>query len=309
MIERVARPPGRATASTRPSCRSATGPTPSLDAYPDGRCAGVRLHLRRRARAARHRRRHRASRPADGGIDDTVRGGQRRRAHRPRPHRPGRLPPPTRAPRPPSPSRRSTTRPASAWSRPTRDGRVVAFIEKPPPGEAPTNLINAGTYVLEPSVLDRIPPGRRVSIERETFPALVADGHALRAGVRRLLARRRHARPPTSAANLALAGQPRSAWWRSMPTARRRSGRAPVDGLGDRAGVVVEAGRGDRGVRRPAGCADRPCDAVVRRLGRRAPRRRSARAPGVGRRSPCSATGAEVDARRGPLRAAPACPS
>ncbi len=56
------------------------------------------------------------------------------------------------------------------------DGRVVAFIEKPAPGEAPTNLINAGTYVLDPSVLERIPDGRRVSIERETFPSLVADG-------------------------------------------------------------------------------------------------------------------------------------
>ena len=56
------------------------------------------------------------------------------------------------------------------------DGRVQAFVEKPPPGEAPTDLINAGTYVLEPSVLDRIPDGRRVSIERETFPAMVADG-------------------------------------------------------------------------------------------------------------------------------------
>jgi mannose-1-phosphate guanylyltransferase len=56
------------------------------------------------------------------------------------------------------------------------DGRVIAFIEKPRREEAPTNLINAGTYVLEPSVLDRIPGGRRVSIERETFPALVAEG-------------------------------------------------------------------------------------------------------------------------------------
>jgi mannose-1-phosphate guanylyltransferase len=56
------------------------------------------------------------------------------------------------------------------------DGRVQAFIEKPPPGEAPSNWINAGTYVLEPSVLDRIPGGRKVSIERETFPAMVADG-------------------------------------------------------------------------------------------------------------------------------------
>ena len=39
------------------------------------------------------------------------------------------------------------------------DGRVIAFIEKPPRDEAPTNLINAGTYVLEPSVLDRIAAG------------------------------------------------------------------------------------------------------------------------------------------------------
>ncbi|HEY8546686.1 MAG TPA: NDP-sugar synthase [Acidimicrobiales bacterium] len=56
------------------------------------------------------------------------------------------------------------------------DGRVLAFVEKPPRDEAPTNLINAGTYVLEPSVLDRIPGGRKVSVERETFPAMAADG-------------------------------------------------------------------------------------------------------------------------------------
>ena len=56
------------------------------------------------------------------------------------------------------------------------DGRVLAFVEKPPPGEAPTDLVNAGFYVLEASVLDRIPRGRRVNIERETFPAMVGDG-------------------------------------------------------------------------------------------------------------------------------------
>ena len=56
------------------------------------------------------------------------------------------------------------------------DGRVQAFVEKPPRDEAPTDLINAGYYVLEPSVLDRIPAGRKVNIERETFPAMVADG-------------------------------------------------------------------------------------------------------------------------------------
>ena len=62
---------------------------------------------------------------------------------------------------------------------PTDDaGRVVAFIEKPPRDSAPTNFINAGIYVLEPSVLQRIPEGRRVSVEREIFPSL-ADAGAL----------------------------------------------------------------------------------------------------------------------------------
>ena len=56
------------------------------------------------------------------------------------------------------------------------ESRVTAFIEKPAPGAAPTNLINAGCYVLEPSVLELVPTGRRVSIERETFPALAEHG-------------------------------------------------------------------------------------------------------------------------------------
>jgi mannose-1-phosphate guanylyltransferase len=60
---------------------------------------------------------------------------------------------------------------------PTDDeGRVLAFVEKPPRDEAPTDLINAGTYVLEASVLDRIAADRKVSIEREVFPAMVDDG-------------------------------------------------------------------------------------------------------------------------------------
>jgi mannose-1-phosphate guanylyltransferase len=56
------------------------------------------------------------------------------------------------------------------------DGRVLGFIEKPAPEEATTNLINAGVYVLEPRILDRIPPGRTYSAERELFPAVVTDG-------------------------------------------------------------------------------------------------------------------------------------
>jgi NDP-sugar pyrophosphorylase family protein len=58
------------------------------------------------------------------------------------------------------------------------DGEVREFVEKPPAGEAPTNWINAGTYVLEASVLERIPRDRNVSIERETFPSLLDErGH------------------------------------------------------------------------------------------------------------------------------------
>ncbi|MET0145975.1 MAG: NDP-sugar synthase [Ilumatobacteraceae bacterium] len=55
------------------------------------------------------------------------------------------------------------------------DGRIVRFVEKPPPGTEPSNLINAGTYVFEPSVLELIPPGR-VSVERHTFPKVAAGG-------------------------------------------------------------------------------------------------------------------------------------
>lgn len=53
-------------------------------------------------------------------------------------------------------------------------GTVLRFVEKPAPGETPSNLINAGTYVLEASVLDLIEPDCRISVERDTFPRLVA---------------------------------------------------------------------------------------------------------------------------------------
>jgi mannose-1-phosphate guanylyltransferase len=56
------------------------------------------------------------------------------------------------------------------------DGRVETFLEKPRPEEIDTDLINAGLYVLEPEVLDLVPSGRPVSIEREVFPQLAADG-------------------------------------------------------------------------------------------------------------------------------------
>jgi mannose-1-phosphate guanylyltransferase len=56
------------------------------------------------------------------------------------------------------------------------DGRVLEFVEKPPPDQAPSRWINAGTYVLEPDVLELIHHEGPVSIERVTFPALAAEG-------------------------------------------------------------------------------------------------------------------------------------
>jgi mannose-1-phosphate guanylyltransferase len=55
------------------------------------------------------------------------------------------------------------------------DGRVREFREKPHGPEPVSGLINAGTYVLEPRALDGIESGRAVSIERETFPDLIAS--------------------------------------------------------------------------------------------------------------------------------------
>jgi mannose-1-phosphate guanylyltransferase len=53
-------------------------------------------------------------------------------------------------------------------------GRVTAFLEKTP--NPVTNRINAGCYVFRREVIDQIPTGRRVSVERETFPGLISSG-------------------------------------------------------------------------------------------------------------------------------------
>lgn len=56
------------------------------------------------------------------------------------------------------------------------DMRVRRFLEKPAADEVTTNLVNAGIYVMEREVLEMIPAGREVSIEREVFPELQAMG-------------------------------------------------------------------------------------------------------------------------------------
>lgn len=55
-------------------------------------------------------------------------------------------------------------------------GTVLDFHEKPGPEHAGAGLINAGTYVLEKSVLADVAAGREVSIEREVFPSLIGKG-------------------------------------------------------------------------------------------------------------------------------------
>ncbi len=54
------------------------------------------------------------------------------------------------------------------------EGTVTAFLEKTQ--DPPTDQINAGSYVFKREVIDRIPKGRAVSVEREVFPGLLSDG-------------------------------------------------------------------------------------------------------------------------------------
>lgn len=53
------------------------------------------------------------------------------------------------------------------------DGFITGFVEKPPPGEAPSRLVNAGAWIFERRIVDEIPPGA-VRVEETLFPSLVA---------------------------------------------------------------------------------------------------------------------------------------
>ena len=261
----------------------------------------MRAALRGRGRAARHRRRD----PLRGRRHRrALRRLQRRRAHRPRSRRDGARSTTSAARRRRSRSRRSRTRARSVSCRRDADGGVIAFVEKPAPGKAPSNWINAGTYVLEPSFLDRIPPRLNVSVERETFPRMLAqpgllfgyqtdallarhrDAREVPAGARRRARAAASGRPPTPGARELVAGHlDRRATRRSS---RARRVEAPVlIGAGARvesgarvrgsvlgAGAVVEAGAD---ARRRGAARRRPrrrTAARVRRLGRRPRRRR-----------------------------------
>lgn len=58
-------------------------------------------------------------------------------------------------------------------------GRVKRFVEKPSRDKAPTNMINAGIYVLEPEVLEEIAPNSYCAFEHDVFPLLVQQGQGV----------------------------------------------------------------------------------------------------------------------------------
>jgi len=58
----------------------------------------------------------------------------------------------------------------------TAENKIIRFIEKPPKEKAPTNLINAGVYVLSKEIFDFIPKGQKISIEYQVFPKLAKEG-------------------------------------------------------------------------------------------------------------------------------------
>jgi len=58
-------------------------------------------------------------------------------------------------------------------------GRIQEFLEKPSWDQVVTNMINAGTYVLDPKVLDQVPAGENYSFERQLFPDLLEQGEPM----------------------------------------------------------------------------------------------------------------------------------
>ena len=233
-------------------------PDAFIDAYPDGTVRGRRPRLRGGGCPARHRRgdplrgpcrRHRRH----------VRGRQRRRAHRPRRDRAGGLPPRPGRRGHHRPHTRSRTPPRSGWYRPTRRAGWWPSSRSRRPAQAPTNLINAGTYVLEPSVLARIPTaGGSRSSGRPSRPSS-ATGGSMRLGSRRRLGGCRARRP--------LPG--RQPPLRRRPCPVRRAAWPPTASvvnsvLGE--GVIVGAGRGGREL---GAASTAPPSAPARRCGPR----------------------------------------
>ena len=59
------------------------------------------------------------------------------------------------------------------------EGRIIRFLEKPGWGEVFSDTVNTGIYILEPEVLDYIPPGKKFDFSRDLFPLLMEEGRPL----------------------------------------------------------------------------------------------------------------------------------
>ena len=59
------------------------------------------------------------------------------------------------------------------------DGRISRFLEKPTWSEVFSDTVNTGIYLLEPSVLELIPPGREFDFSKDLFPLMMRGGHRL----------------------------------------------------------------------------------------------------------------------------------
>jgi len=79
-------------------------------------------------------------------------------------------------------SRHMNTGIAGGRVRIAEDGRIAEFVEGAGAAEV-SNLVNAGVYALEPSILDLIPTGRLVDFGRDVFPAMLAQGRRLQGHV------------------------------------------------------------------------------------------------------------------------------
>ncbi|MBN1860657.1 MAG: NDP-sugar synthase [Candidatus Thermoplasmatota archaeon] len=56
-----------------------------------------------------------------------------------------------------------------------KDGTITKFVEKPKAEDAPSDLINAGAYLLQPQVLNYIEQGKLISMEKEIFPQVIEN--------------------------------------------------------------------------------------------------------------------------------------
>ncbi len=62
-------------------------------------------------------------------------------------------------------------------------GNVERFREKPPPEEVFSDLVNAGIYILDRSVMDRVPEGAMYDFSRDLFPDVLSNGLGIRGHV------------------------------------------------------------------------------------------------------------------------------